>query len=248
VIGTLERPRSGASAATGAEPVISMVDVGMTYPNGKVALADVNVFIPAGDFVFLVGPSGAGKSTFIRLLIREQLPTSGRVVVAGRDLLRMRRRDVPKLRRRIGIVFQDFRLLPAKTVFENVAFALEVTGSSRSEIRKRVPQLLNLVGLQEHNEHLPTQLSGGEQQRVAIARALVHDPAMLIADEPTGNLDPVTSWEIIQLLIQINGLGTTVLMATHNQEIVNAMRRRVLALEHGTLVRDESGAAYEREY
>jgi cell division transport system ATP-binding protein len=225
-----------------------MVDVGMTYPNGKVALADVNVTIPAGDFVFLVGPSGAGKSTFIRLLIREQLPTSGRVVVAGRDLSRLRRRDVPRLRRRIGIVFQDFRLLPAKTVFENVAFALEVTGAAGGEIRRRVPQLLSLVGLQDHGEHLPTQLSGGEQQRVAIARALVHDPAMLIADEPTGNLDPVTSWEIIQLLIQINGLGTTVLMATHNQEIVNAMRRRVLALEHGSLVRDESGAAYEREY
>jgi len=246
VIGTLERPATRVEADT--KPVISMVDVGMTYPNGKVALTDVNVVIPAGDFVFLVGPSGAGKSTFIRLLIREQMPTAGRVVVAGRDLARMRRRDVPRLRRRIGIVFQDFRLLPAKTVFENVAFALEVTGSSRADIRRRVPQLLNLVGLHEHDEHLPTQLSGGEQQRVAIARALVHDPAMLIADEPTGNLDPVTSWEIIQLLIQINELGTTVLMATHNQEIVNAMRRRVLALEHGTLVRDESGAAYEREY
>jgi cell division transport system ATP-binding protein len=246
VISANERPIIGVEAD--AQPVISMVDVGMTYPNGKVALADVNVVIPGGDFVFLVGPSGAGKSTFIRLLIREQLPTTGRVVVAGRDLSRMRRRDVPRLRRRIGIVFQDFRLLPNKTVFENVAFALEVTGSSRAEIRRRVPQLLNLVGLHEHDEHLPTQLSGGELQRVAIARALVHDPAMLIADEPTGNLDPVTSWEIIQLLIHINELGTTVLMATHNQEIVNAMRRRVLALEHGTLVRDESGAAYEREY
>jgi cell division transport system ATP-binding protein len=246
VISAIERPIIGVEADR--QPVISMVDVGMTYPNGKVALADVNVVIPGGDFVFLVGPSGAGKSTFIRLLIREQLPTSGRVVVAGRDLSRMRRRDVPRLRRRIGIVFQDFRLLPNKTVFENVAFALEVTGSSRADIRRRVPQLLNLVGLHEHDEHLPTQLSGGELQRVAIARALVHDPAMLIADEPTGNLDPVTSWEIIQLLIHINELGTTVLMATHNQEIVNAMRRRVLALEHGTLVRDESGAAYEREY
>jgi cell division transport system ATP-binding protein len=246
VISAIERPTIGVEADR--QPVISMVDVGMTYPNGKVALADVNVVIPGGDFVFLVGPSGAGKSTFIRLLIREQLPTSGRVVVAGRDLSRMRRRDVPRLRRRIGIVFQDFRLLPSKTVFENVAFALEVTGSSRAEIRRRVPQLLNLVGLHEHDEHLPTQLSGGELQRVAIARALVHDPAMLIADEPTGNLDPVTSWEIIQLLIHINELGTTVLMATHNQEIVNAMRRRVLALEHGTLVRDEAGAAYEREY
>jgi cell division transport system ATP-binding protein len=247
MIGALTRPRA-RSEALASQPVISMVDVGMTYPNGKVALADVNVAIPVGDFVFLVGPSGAGKSTFIRLLIREQLPTSGRVIVAGKDLSRLRRRDVPKLRRRIGIVFQDFRLLPAKTVFENVAFALEVTGAGGGEIRRRVPQLLSLVGLQDHAEHLPTQLSGGEQQRVAIARALVHDPAMLIADEPTGNLDPVTSWEIIQLLIQINGLGTTVLMATHNQEIVNAMRRRVLALEHGSLVRDESGAAYEREY
>jgi cell division transport system ATP-binding protein len=198
--------------------------------------------------VFLVGPSGAGKSTFIRLLIREQLATTGRVVVAGHHLATMRRSQVPALRRRIGVVFQDFRLLPAKTVFENVAFALEVTGASASEIRQRVPRLLSLVGLHEHDEHLPTQLSGGEQQRTAIARALVHDPAMLIADEPTGNLDPVTSWDLIQLLIQINAMGTTVLMATHNQEIVNAMRRRVLALENGTLVRDESGAAYEREY
>jgi len=233
--------------ATG-EPVITMADVGMTYPNGKVALVDVTVTILAGDFVFLVGPSGAGKSTFIRLLIREQLATAGRVVVAGHDLARIRRSQVPGLRRRIGIVFQDFRLLPAKTVFENVAFALEVTGATRQEIRRRVPQLLNLVGLHEHDDHLPTQLSGGELQRAAIARALVHDPAMLIADEPTGNLDPVTSWEIIQLLIQINAMGTTVLMATHNQEIVNAMRRRVVALEQGRLVRDEFGAAYEREY
>jgi len=233
--------------ATG-EPVITMADVGMIYPNGKVALVDVTVTILAGDFVFLVGPSGAGKSTFIRLLIREQLATAGRVVVAGHDLARIRRSQVPGLRRRIGIVFQDFRLLPAKTVFENVAFALEVTGGTRQEIRRRVPQLLNLVGLHEHDDHLPTQLSGGELQRAAIARALVHDPAMLIADEPTGNLDPVTSWEIIQLLIQINAMGTTVLMATHNQEIVNAMRRRVVALEQGRLVRDEFGAAYEREY
>jgi cell division transport system ATP-binding protein len=240
------RFRDRAAETTG--PLIELVDVGMTYPNGKVALSDVNVTIPAGDFVFLVGPSGAGKSTFIRLLIREQVPTHGRVVVAGRDLGRLARRHVPGLRRRIGIVFQDFRLLPSKTVFENVAFALEVTGAGGGEVRRRVPQLLSLVGLQDHAHHLPTQLSGGEQQRTAIARALVHDPTILIADEPTGNLDPVTSWEIIQLLIHINELGTTVLMATHNQEIVNAMRRRVLALEGGHLVRDESGAAYEREY
>ena len=240
---------AGATTAAAAAPsVIAMTDVGMTYPNGKIALTDVSVEIPAGDFVFLVGQSGAGKSTFIRLLIREQVATTGRVVVAGRDLNRMRRRQVPALRRRIGIVFQDFRLLPQKTVWENVAFALEVTGAPGGRVRQRVPQLLSLVGLQDHAHHLPTQLSGGEQQRVAIARALAHDPAILIADEPTGNLDPVTSWEIIQLLIQINELGTTVLMATHNQEIVNAMRRRVLALENGMLVRDETGAAYEREY
>jgi cell division transport system ATP-binding protein len=245
---SLLRRRTRPEPSDAPPPVISMVDVGMTYPNGKVALVDVNVSIPRGDFVFLVGPSGAGKSTFIRLLIREQLPTHGQVRVADRDLLRMRRSQVPALRRRIGIVFQDFRLLPNKTVSENVAFALDVTGAPGSTVRRRVPQLLSLVGLQDHAHHLPTQLSGGEQQRVAIARALVHDPAILIADEPTGNLDPVTSWEIIQLHIQINQLGTTVLMATHNQEIVNAMRRRVLALEGGMLVRDESTAAYEREY
>ncbi len=228
-------------------PVISMVDVGVTYPNGKVALAEVTVDIAPGDFAFLVGPSGAGKSTFIRLLIREQVPTAGSVTVAGHDLLSMRRSQVPALRRRIGTVFQDFRLLPTKTVAENVAFALDVTGAPRSTVRRRVPHLLGLVGLDGHAQHLPTQLSGGEQQRTAIARALVHDPAILIADEPTGNLDPVTSWEIIQLLIHINELGTTVLMATHNQEIVNALRRRVLALEGGRLVRDEADATYDRE-
>ncbi len=230
------------------DAVITMVDAGVTYPNGKMALAEVDVSIPRGDFVFLVGASGAGKTTFIKLLIREVQPTAGRVMVAGRDLARMRRRDVPRLRRRIGSVFQDCRRLPAKTLFKKVPFALEVTGAAGSEIRRRVPMLLNLVGLHQHGDHLPTQLSGGEQQRVAIARALVHDPAILIADEPTGNLDPVTSWEIIQLLIQINVRGTTVLMATHNQEIVNAMRRRVVALEDGKLVRDEPEAAYEREY
>lgn len=240
------RRRARTSADT-LRPAIEMVDVGVTYPNGKVALSEINVVIPGGDFAFLVGPSGAGKSTFIRLLIREQVATQGTVTVAGHDLARMRRGQVPALRRRIGTVFQDFRLLPAKTVTENVAFALEVTGAPSAQIRDRVPRLLSLVGLDQHGAHLPAQLSGGEQQRTAIARALVHDPVILIADEPTGNLDPVTSWEIIQLLIHINDLGTTVLMATHNQEIVNAMRRRVLALEGGRLVRDEAAATYERE-
>ena len=236
------RPRAAIA------PAIAMTDVSMVYPNGRVALRDVTVTIPAGDFVFLVGPSGAGKSTFIRLVIREELPSSGRVFVAGRDVTRLRRRQVPALRRRIGIVFQDFRLLPNKSVYENVAFALEVTGESRGTIRRTVPHLLALVGLQEHREHLPAQLSGGEQQRVAIARAMVHDPTLLIADEPTGNLDAVTSWEIIQLLVEINALGTTVLMATHNQDIVNAMRRRVVALERGRIVRDEATGGYDRRY
>jgi cell division transport system ATP-binding protein len=228
--------------------MIRLENVTKTYGDDVVALRDASFDVPKGEFVFLVGPSGSGKSTLLRLLNRQDRPERGAVWVAGRNIIDMPSGRVPQLRRNIGNIFQDFKLLLNKTVFENVAFALEVTGTAGGVIRQRVPQLLNLVGLHEHDQHLTTQLSGGEQQRVAIARALVHHPAILIADEPTGNLDPVTSWEIIQLLIQINGLGTTVLMATHNQEIVNAMRRRVLALEHGTLVRDEASAAYEREY
>jgi cell division transport system ATP-binding protein len=236
-------PPPGSSAE---EPLIRLVDVAVTYPNGKVALSNVDLEIRRGDFVFLVGPSGAGKSTLIRLIVREQVATSGRVYLAERDLARISRAQVHRLRRRIGVVFQDFRLLPNKTVRENVAFALEVTGAPRAEIRHRVPRLLALVGLEDQAEQLPTQLSGGEQQRAAIARALVHDPALLIADEPTGNLDPVTGWEIVQLLLEINGLGTTLIMATHNQEIVTALKRRVVALEQGRIVRDELGAAYRR--
>jgi len=240
---TLRRPYVAAPDL--AEPVISMVDVGMTYPNGKVALVDVNVSIPEGDFVFLVGPSGAGKSTFIRLLIREQLPTTGRVVVAGRDLSTMRRSQVPTLRRRIGIVFQDFRLLPAKTVYENVAFALEVIGRPKHVIRQQVPAVLELVGLAGKQERFPHQLSGGEQQRVSIARAFVNRPLILLADEPTGNLDPLTSEGIMRLLDRINKTGTTVVMATHDQRIVNMMRRRVIQLDRGTIVRDQARGVYE---
>jgi len=223
-----------------------MVDVAVTYPNGKTALTNVDLEIGRGDFVFLVGPSGAGKSTLIRLLIREQVAAKGRVYLAGRDLARISRGQVHRIRRRIGVVFQDFRLLPSKTVRENVAFALEVTGTPMAEIRRRVPRLLALVGLEDQAGQLPAQLSGGEQQRAAIARALVHDPALLIADEPTGNLDPVTGWEIVQLLLEINALGTTLIMATHNQDIVTALRRRVVALEDGRVVRDELGAGYRR--
>ncbi len=226
---------------------VALLDVGKTYPNGRQALIDVDLVIPDGDFVFLVGPSGAGKSTLTKLLIRDELPTTGTVFVAGKDVTRLRRRDVPRLRRQIGTVFQDFKLLPTKTVRENVAFALEVTGTPGRQIRPAVSRVLELVGLTAQADQLPAQLSGGEQQRTAIARALVHDPRIIIADEPTGNLDPLISWEIIQLLLRINELGTTVLMATHNAEVVTAMRRRVVALEDGRIVRDEVGG-YHREY
>jgi cell division transport system ATP-binding protein len=227
--------------------VLVLHDVTKTYPNGKVALRDVDLVIPEGDFVFLVGPSGAGKSTLIKLLIRDELATKGEVVLDGEDLARLPRRHVSRARRKIGIIFQDFKLLPRKTVWENVAFALEVTGTPGRRIRPAVDRVLALVGLTGQAKQLPSQLSGGEQQRTAIARALVHDPRLIIADEPTGNLDPLISWEIIQLLLRINELGVTVLMATHNAEVVTALRRRVVALEEGRIIRDEVGGAYHRE-
>jgi cell division transport system ATP-binding protein len=237
-------PASGASVA--ARPVLVLRNVGKTYANGKVALRDVDLTLAEGEFVFLVGPSGAGKSTLLKLLIRDELPTAGEVVVDGRDLARVPRRKVPELRRRIGIVFQDFKLLPTRSVRENVAFALEVTGTPRGRIRPAVDQALAVVGLAAQADQLPVTLSGGEQQRTAIARALVHEPRLIIADEPTGNLDPLISWEIIQLLLRINELGVTVLMATHNAEVVTSLRRRVVALEEGRIVRDEVGG-YHRE-
>ncbi|MFI5261990.1 MAG: cell division ATP-binding protein FtsE [Candidatus Limnocylindrales bacterium] len=224
-----------------------MRDVSMVYPNGKRALADVDLVVPRGDFAFLVGPSGAGKTTLIKLLIRDEVATSGVVLLSGHDLARLPRRQVPLIRRRIGIVFQDFKLLPSKTVRENVAFALEVTGTPRQQAAPGVERVLALVGLTGQAEQRPSQLSGGEQQRTAIARAMVHDPELIIADEPTGNLDPLISWEILQLLLRINELGTTVVMATHNAEVVTALRRRVVALEEGRVVRDEVGG-YHPEY
>ena len=225
---------------------IALHAVTKVYPNGKRALVDVDLVVPAGDFVFLVGPSGAGKSTLIRLLILDEVATRGVIFVAGQDLSALRRRQIPLLRRRIGTVFQDYKLLQRKTVRENVAFALEVTGTPRREIGPAVERVLALVGLTRQAEQRPSQLSGGEQQRTAIARAMVHQPEVIIADEPTGNLDPLISWEIIQLLLRINELGTTVLMATHNAEIVTALRRRVVALEDGRVVRDERAGAYQR--
>jgi cell division transport system ATP-binding protein len=227
--------------------VVVLHDVTKRYPNGKIALNDVDLVVPEGDFVFLVGPSGAGKSTLIKLLIRDELATKGDVVLDGHDLARLPRRMVPRVRRKIGIVFQDFKLLPTKSVWENVAFALEVTGTPRKLIRPSVDRVLALVGLTAQAKQLPAQLSGGEQQRTAIARALVHDPRVIIADEPTGNLDPLISWEIIQLLQRINELGVTILMATHNAEVVTALRKRVVALEEGRITRDETEATYHRE-
>ena len=229
------------------QAILVLHDVTKTYPNGKTALRDVDLVIPEGDFVFLVGASGAGKSTLIKLLIRDEIASKGAVILDGLDLARLNRREVPRIRRKIGIIFQDFKLLPTKTVRENVGFALEVTGTPRRQIGPAVERVLALVGLSAQAAQLPSQLSGGEQQRTAIARALVHDPRLIIADEPTGNLDPLISWEIIQLLSRINELGVTVLMATHNAEIVTALRRRVVALEDGRITRDELGAAYHRE-
>ncbi len=224
--------------------LIALDDVSKHYPNGIVALRDVDLDISAGDFVFLVGSSGAGKSTLIKLLIREEVPTSGRVFVDGEDVVRLKSSGVPKLRRRVGVVFQDFKLLPTRTVAENVAFALLVTGHEGRVVREETERALALVGLTSRRDHFPGQLSGGEQQRTAIARALVSRPPILIADEPTGNLDPVTSWEIIKLLVRVNEIGTTLLIATHNAEIVNALRQRVVHLDHGAIVRDEYPGLY----
>jgi len=225
--------------------VIRFENVTKTYDGqSRPALNNVTVEIAKGEFAFLVGTSGSGKSTFLRLILREYLPTSGHIHVAGQDLSRMHGWKVPGLRRRIGTVFQDFRLLPGKTVNENVAFALQVIGKSSSVIRKVVPETLELVGLEGKGDRLPEELSGGEQQRVAIARAFVNRPAILIADEPTGNLDPATSVGIMKLLDRINRSDTTVVMATHDANIVDQMRKRVIELSNGELVRDQTKGVY----
>jgi cell division transport system ATP-binding protein len=225
--------------------MIRLDHVTKVYPTTpKPALHDVSVDIDKGEFVFLVGSSGSGKSTFLRLLLKEEVPTSGSVFVAGKDLARLSHWKVPTLRRQIGCVFQDFRLLPTKTVFENVAFALEVIGKPKHAIAKVVPEVLDLVGLEGKATRLPDELSGGEQQRVAIARAFVNRPMILIADEPTGNLDPNTSVGIMRLLDRINRTGTTVVMATHDAQIVDSMRRRVVELDAGQVVRDQARGVY----
>ncbi|MCL4443017.1 MAG: cell division ATP-binding protein FtsE [Actinobacteria bacterium] len=225
--------------------MITLESVTKTYKTGTVALKDVSMDISKGEFVFLVGASGAGKSTLMALILREELPDDGRIWVAGRNLANLPRWRVPYLRRNIGCVFQDFRLLPTKTVFENVAFALQVIGRPHHQIERQVPQVLDLVGLASKAKNMPDELSGGEQQRVAIARAFVNRPLILIADEPTGNLDPSTSKDIVQLLDRINKSGTTVVVATHDANIVDTMRKRVIELDNGEIVRDQNRGVYD---
>ena len=225
--------------------MIRFENVTKTYPrSSQPALRTVSLDIERGEFVFVVGQSGSGKSTLLRLILREERATSGVVLVAGRELSAMRSRKVPELRREIGTVFQDFRLLPNKNVFQNVAFALQVLGKSRHAIQAVVPETLEMVGLDGKEKRLPHELSGGEQQRVAIARAFVNKPAILLADEPTGNLDPTTSLDIVRLLDRINRTGTTIVMATHDDEIVDQLRKRVVELNNGELVRDQSRGVY----
>ena len=227
--------------------VLKMTDVSKVYPGGSVALQNVDIHIEPGEFVFVVGPSGAGKSTFIKMLFREVLPSTGSIFVNGVDILSLTPKEIPYMRRQLGIIFQDYRLLPDRTVYENVAFAMEVIETPRRKIKRRVLNVLDLVGLRHRADAYPNELSGGEQQRIAIARAIVNDPIMVIADEPTGNLDPETSWDIMEIFKEINAEGTTIVMATHDKEIVDAMGKRVIAIEDGNIVRDEASGVYGYE-
>ena len=227
--------------------MLEMIDVSKIYPGGSVALQDINVRIEQGEFVFIVGPSGAGKSTFFKMLFREVLPSSGKVIVNGHDLVKMTDKEIPYFRRQLGIVFQDYRLLPDRTVYDNVAFAMQVIETPYRKIKRRVNDVLDLVGLRKRAHAYPTELSGGEQQRIAIARAIVNDPILLVADEPTGNLDPETSREIMDIFREVNKSGTTIVMATHDREIVDEMEKRVIAIEHGHIVRDDAKGVYGYE-
>ncbi len=232
---------------SGCDTVIEMHDVWKTYPDGNHALKGISVKVDQSEFVYVVGPSGAGKSTFMKMIYREERPTKGTIFVNGFNLEKLKQRKIPYVRRNIGVIFQDFRLLPKLTVYENVAFAMEVIEAPKKVIRKRTLEVLELVRLKDKVGSLPTQLSGGEQQRVAIARAIVNNPSVIIADEPTGNLDPDTSWGIMKLMEEINFRGTTIVMATHNKEIVNTMRKRVIAIEAGKIARDEARGEYGYE-
>lgn len=228
-------------------PIIALDDVSKQYQTGVDALKNITLRIENGEFVFVVGKSGSGKSTFIKLLLKELDPTSGKLYIAGRLVNKLKRKQVPLYRRNIGVVFQDFRLLKDKTVFENVAFAQRIIGRSKREIIRNVTTMLTIVGLTDKAEAYPNELSGGEQQRVAIARALVNQPTILLADEPTGNLDPQNAWEIMMLLQEVNKMGTTVVVVTHNNDIVDVMQKRVVTLEDGHLIRDDKKGGYEYE-
>lgn len=225
--------------------MIELQGVSKVYANGVVALNNIDISIEKGEFVFLVGASGAGKTTFMKLVNRRELATQGKVFVGRKNLSQMKNSEIPIFRRNIGTVFQDYKLLPNKTIFENVAFALEVIEASRREVLRQVPAVLDLVGLKDKARVFPSELSGGEQQRVSLARAIVNRPLLLLADEPTGNLDPDTSWGIMDLFLEINKRGTTIIMATHNKAVVDKMRKRVVALENGILTRDEQKGVYE---
>lgn len=224
--------------------MIHFRNISKIYSGDVAALRNINLDIERGEFVSIVGQSGTGKSTLLKLLILEEFPTVGQIIFQNRDLLKFSKKEIPFHRRRIGVVFQDFKLLNKRTVYENISFALEVAGKSNREIRQNVGQILEIVGLREKASKYPNQLSGGEQQRVAIARALVHHPEVLVADEPTGNLDMINTWEIIELLLKINKLGTTVLLATHNKETVDRINRRVVALDKGSIIRDQQEGKY----
>lgn len=228
-------------------PIIAMDHISKQYSTGVEALSDVSIRIHKGEFVFVVGKSGSGKSTFIKLLLKELNPTEGRIFVGGRQVTNLKRKQVSLYRRKIGVVFQDFRLLKNKTVFENVAFAQEIIGMTKRDIARNVPIMLEMVGLKGKEKMYPRELSGGEQQRVAIARALINQPTILLADEPTGNLDPKTAWDIMMLLEEVNKMGTTVVVVTHNNDVVDVMQKRVINLEDGVLVRDEKKGGYQVE-
>ena len=228
-------------------PIIAMYHISKQYSTGVEALSDVSIRIHKGEFVFVVGKSGSGKSTFIKLLLKELNPTEGRIFVGGRQVTNLKRKQVSLYRRKIGVVFQDFRLLKNKTVFENVAFAQEIIGMTKRDIARNVPIMLEMVGLKGKEKMYPHELSGGEQQRVAIARALINQPTILLADEPTGNLDPKTAWDIMMLLEEVNKMGTTVVVVTHNNDVVDVMQKRVINLEDGVLVRDEKKGGYQVE-
>jgi cell division transport system ATP-binding protein len=237
-------PRGAVLHDATRSPAVELRDTTVVYQGGNVGLDGASVTIGRGEFAFLVGQTGCGKSTFIKLLLREIEPARGKVLIAGRDIAALPRKKVPKLRRNIGVVFQDFKLLPNRTVYDNVAYTLTVIGESRSNIKSKVPEILRLVGLSTKLNSYPDELSGGEQQRVSLARAFVNHPPLLLADEPTGNLDPETSIGIMQLLYRMNRTGTTVIVATHDNEMVDRMRRRVIELHQGRVVRDEAAGMY----